>query len=171
MSVFDTASYETAHPSPPQGINERAPVVGTSEIAIAADPEVVWNVLTAFEGWPGWNSDVKSMSMHGPVARGSTFRWKAGPGTITSTIERVEPPRLIAWTGKTLGLRAIHFYWLEPRDGKTFVRTQESYEGLVARLLRAPLKKTLDRALANGLRSLKAEAERRASARSADGDG
>ncbi|HKY11979.1 MAG TPA: SRPBCC family protein [Gaiellaceae bacterium] len=161
----------SAQPSPPQGINARAPVVGTSQIEIAAEPQIVWEVLTAFEGWPSWNPDVKSMSMHGAVVTGSRFRWKAGPGTITSTIERVEPPRLIAWTGKTLGLRAIHFYWLEPRDGKTFVRTEESYEGLVAGLMRARLKKTLDRALANGLRSLKAEAERRASARSADGDG
>ena len=144
----------------PQGVNEQAPVVGAGEIEIAADPEVVWEVLTAFENWPSWNPEVKSMSMQGAVAPGSTFRWKAGPGTITSRIERVEPPRLIAWTGKTLGIRAIHFYWLEPRDGKTFVRTKESYEGLVASLLRSPLRKTLDRALADGLRALKAEAER-----------
>jgi hypothetical protein len=46
------------------------------------------------------------------------------------------------------------------RDGKTFVRTEESYEGLVARLLRGSLQKTFDRALADGLRYLKAEAER-----------
>ena len=144
----------------PQGVNEQAPVVGAGEIEIAADPEVVWEVLTAFENWPSWNPEVKSMSMQGAVAPGSTFRWKAGPGTITSRIERVEPPRLIAWTGKTLGIRAIHFYWLEPRDGKTFVRTKESYEGLVASLLRSPLRKTLDRALADGLQALKAEAER-----------
>jgi hypothetical protein len=143
----------------PQGVNERAPVVAAGEIEIAADPQVVWEVLTAFENWPTWNPEVKSMSLQGTVAPGSTFRWKAGPGTITSRIERVEPPRLIAWTGKTLGIHAIHFYWLEPRDGKTFVRTKESYEGLVASLLRSPLRKTLDRALADGLRALKAEAE------------
>ena len=89
------------------------------------------------------------------------FRWKAGPGTITSTIQRAEPPRLIAWTGRTLGISAIHFYRLEPRDGRTFVRTEESYDGLVARLLRGSLQKTLDTALAEGLGYLKNEAERR----------
>jgi hypothetical protein len=41
------------------------------------------------------------------------------------------------------------------------VRTAESYDGLVARLFRGSLKKTLDRALADGIKSLKAEAERR----------
>jgi hypothetical protein len=40
------------------------------------------------------------------------------------------------------------------------VRTEESYEGVVARLLRGSLQKTLDAALADGLRSLKAEVER-----------
>lgn len=146
------------------GINEQAPVVGSNEIEIAAAPDVVWLVVTAFERWPSWNPDVKSMSMHGPVAEGTVFRWKAGPGTITSTIRRVEPPRLIAWTGKTLGIDAIHFWYLEARNGNTFVRTEESYDGLVARLLRRSLRKTLDGALADGLRYLKAEAERRATA-------
>ena len=144
---------------PPTAINAQAPVVGRSEIEVAASPEAVWEVLTAFERWPRWNSEVKSMSMEGPVSPGTVFRWKAGPGTITSTIQQVEPPRLIAWTGKTLGIDAIHFWYLEPRDGATLVRTEESYEGLVARILRGSLQKTLDRALADGLRALKAEVE------------
>jgi hypothetical protein len=146
----------------PAGINERAPVVGASEIEIGATPEAVWEVLTSFERWPSWNADVKSMSVEGPVASGTVFRWKAGRGTITSTIRRVEPPRLIAWSGKTLGIKAIHFWHLEPRNGSTFVRTEESYEGLVTRLFRGPIQKTLDKALADGLQYLKTEVERRA---------
>jgi uncharacterized protein YndB with AHSA1/START domain len=146
---------------PLAGINERAPVVGASDIEIAAAPEAVWEVLTAFERWPSWNPQVKSLTMQGGVAPGSVFRWKAGPGTITSTIQRVERPRLIAWTGKTLGIKAIHFWHFEPRNGKTSVRTEESYEGFVARLFRRSLQRTLDRALAEGLRFLKTEVERR----------
>jgi uncharacterized protein YndB with AHSA1/START domain len=147
-------------------VNDQAPVVGASETEIAAAPEVVWDVLTAIDGWPSWNPQVKSASLEGEIAEGSVFRWKAGPGTITSTLRRVEPPRLIAWTGKTLGIDAIHVYFLEPRGGNTFVRTKESYEGLVARLFRGPLQKTLDKALDEGLQHLKAEAERRANASS-----
>jgi hypothetical protein len=147
-----------------RGVNEEAPAVGASEMEIAAPPETVWDVLTAIDRWPSWNPDVKSMSMKGGLAEGTVFRWKAGPGTITSTIRRVEPPRLIAWTGTTFGVKAIHFYRLEPRDGKTFVRTEESFEGLVARLFRGSFQKTLDGALADGLRYLKIEAEQRATA-------
>jgi hypothetical protein len=143
------------------GINRTAPVVGTGETEVAAVREVVWEVLTGIEQWPSWNPDVKSASMHGALAEGSVFRWKAGPGTSTSTLDDVEAPRRVAWSGTAFGLKAIHVYALEARNGKTLVRTEESYDGLVARLFRARLQKTLDGALESGLRHLKAEAERR----------
>jgi hypothetical protein len=104
------------------------------------------------------------MSVQGGLATGSVFRWKAGPGTITSTIQRLEPLKLIGWTGATFGIKAKHVYRLEARNGSTLVHTEESYEGGVTRLLRGSLQKTLDKALSDGLRYLKAETERRSSA-------
>ncbi|MGH3019240.1 MAG: SRPBCC family protein [Gaiellaceae bacterium] len=142
-------------------VNRNAPVVAATEIDVAATPEAVWDVLTDIESWPRWNPDVKSMSLQGGLTKGSVFRWRAGPGTITSTIQRVEPPKLIAWTGTTLGIKAKHVYRLEPRGEATLVQTEESYEGLVARLLRGSLQKTLENGLSDGLRYLKAETERR----------
>jgi len=147
-------------------IDVDAPVVSSAEGQIAAPIDDVWRILTAIEQWPTWNPDVKSVSLDGPAIEGTTFRWKAGPSTIASTVTRVDRPRLIAWTGKTLGISAIHVWHLEQRDGHTRVRTEESYEGLVARLLRRSLRKTLDAALADGVRYLKAEAERVTSASS-----
>jgi len=142
-------------------INRRAPVTGSRQIGIAAPPALAWDVLTAIERWPSWNSDVKTAAIEGAVREGTKFRWKSGPGTITSTIHDVEPPSRIAWTGKTFGIRAIHVHTLEGRDGETVVRTEESYDGLVARIFKGPLKKTLDRALRDGLERLKLETERR----------
>jgi hypothetical protein len=104
--------------------------------------------------------DVRSVSIEGPVVQGETFRWKAGAATITSTVTHVDRPRLIAWTGTTLGIRAIHVWCLEDHGGRTNVRTEESYEGVVARMLRRSLQKTLDTALTDGVRHLRAEAER-----------
>ncbi|MGB2875186.1 MAG: SRPBCC family protein, partial [Gaiellaceae bacterium] len=98
-----------------------APVRSSATIPIGAPPEVVWDVLTRLEDWPEWNPDVKSMSFAGPLAPGSEFRWKAGPGTIVSTIEHVEPPRVIRWRGKTMSIKAIHEWHLEPLDGGTLV--------------------------------------------------
>jgi hypothetical protein len=141
---------------------ESAPVRSSAEIDIDAPLQVVWDVLTGFENWPDWNPDVKSMSFPGPLAPGSEFRWKAGPGTIVSTLERIEPPRYIAWRGRTLTINAYHEWWLEPHGDGTFVRTQESFYGLLARLFRRPLQKTLDRSFEVALERLKHESERRA---------
>jgi hypothetical protein len=140
---------------------ENAPVRSAAEVEIDAPPQAVWEVLTDFQNWPHWNPDVKSMSFVGTLAPGSEFRWKAGPGTILSTLERIEPPRYIAWRGRTLTIDAYHEWWLEPRDGGTYVRTQESFSGLVARLLRGMLQKALDKSFADGVERLKLEAERR----------
>lgn len=143
-------------------IDPDAPVAGASEIVIEAPPDTVWDVLTAIDDWPTWNTDVKEASLQGSLAPGTQFRWKAGPGTITSTFQHIDRPRLIAWTGRTFGVNALHVWRLEPRDGATHVRTEETFDGLVARLFRGRLQKQLDDGLESGLRHLKAEAERRA---------
>jgi Polyketide cyclase / dehydrase and lipid transport len=142
-------------------INESAPVVGWSEIEIGAPPEVAWNVLTAIGRWPDWNPAVKSVGFEEGIDIGSEFRWKAGPGTIWSTIQDVDAPRRIVWTGESFGVRAIHVHTFKPHAGGTLVRTEESYDGLVARIFRRRLKNTLDTTLDDELRHLKAEAERR----------
>jgi uncharacterized protein YndB with AHSA1/START domain len=146
----------------PTTIDRSAPVLGSGEIVIDAPAETVWDVLTAVEDWPSWNPDVKSVSIEGPVAPGTVFRWKSGPGTITSTLQELERPRLASWTGRTFGLRAVHVWRLEPQEGGTLVRTEETFDGALARLFRGRLQRRLDAALADGLRHLKAEAERRA---------
>ena len=139
-----------------------APVTGRAETHIDASPAAVWEVLTRLENWPSWNSDVKWMRLDGPLAPGTEFRWKAGPGTIVSKIDRVEPPRYISWRGRTLTIAAYHEWWLEPRDGGTFVRTEEAFFGTLARVLRRPLQKMLDKSFADALERLKSEAERQA---------
>jgi uncharacterized protein YndB with AHSA1/START domain len=141
-----------------------APVRSSQEIEIAGPPEIVWDVLTDFEQWPQWNPDVKSMSFAGPVAPGSEFKWKAGPGTIVSTLEAVEPLRRISWRGRTMSIKAMHEWHLEPRAGGTLVQTEETFSGLLARLFRGSLQKTLDKSTSEGLEHLKREAERRAGA-------
>jgi uncharacterized protein YndB with AHSA1/START domain len=146
-------------------IDRNAPAVGAAEIEIAADAETVWEVLTDVSGWPRWNPDVKSVALEGEVAEGTEFRWKTGSGTITSRFQRLDRPRLAAWTGRVFGIDAIHVWHLEPRNGATFVRTEESFGGRLAGLLRRPLRKTLAKALDSGTHALKAEAERRAAER------
>ena len=142
-------------------VDRAAPAVAASEREIAADPETIWDVLTEFEAWPDWNPDVSSVTVDGAVEKGTVFRWKVGRATITSTIGQVEHLRQIGWTGKAVGIEAVHVWRLEPRDGGTLVRTEESWAGLLVRILSGPMRKNLQRSLDAGLAHLKAEAERR----------
>jgi uncharacterized protein YndB with AHSA1/START domain len=141
-------------------VDASAPVRASGSVEIAASPWAVWAILTAIERWPAWNPDVTDARLEGPFAEGSTFSWKAGPGTITSTLVHVEEPRRLEWTGRTLGIAAVHAWSLREQAGGTFLTTEESWSGPVARLLRRRLQGTLDRATARGLGFLKAEAER-----------
>ena len=104
------------------------------------------------------------MAVHGPIISGTSFDWKAGPGTIKSRIAEVDAPNRIVWTGVTFGIRAVDAFSFEASEGGTLVRQGESWDGLLARLFHSRMERTLRSSLRDGLRSLKAEAERRAGA-------
>jgi Polyketide cyclase / dehydrase and lipid transport len=142
-------------------IDLNAPVRASAEIEIGADPEVVWDVLATIQEWPKWNPDVKSVSVSGAVTAGTSFRWKSGPGTITSTLQQVDRPHVLGWTGKTLGITAIHVWRVEGQDGHSVVSSNESWDGFVVRVCRRQLQKVLEKAVETGPLHLKAEAERR----------
>jgi uncharacterized protein YndB with AHSA1/START domain len=142
-------------------INQHAPATAAGELHIDADQQTVWAVLSAIEQWPSWNPDVKSVQLQGPVQPATVFRWKAGPSTLTSTLQVVDPPHELAWTGTTMGIKAVHVFRFQPTDGGTLARSEESWEGLLASLLKRSSRRTLDRGIHNVLERLKAEAERR----------
>jgi hypothetical protein len=142
-------------------VNQEAPAVATGDIEIRADPEIVWDVLADIDGWPSWNPDVKSAELMGGLREQSVFRWKAGPGTINSTLQRVDRPREIGWTGKAIGMHAVHVFKLEPHAEGTKVHTEESLDGMLVRLFKGRTRKTLQKGIDESLSHLKAESERR----------
>lgn len=102
------------------------------------------------------------MSVEGPVQAGTVFRWKAGPSTLISTLQVVDPPAEIAWTGTTMGIKAVHVFRFRASDDGTLARSEESWEGLLASLLKGYSRRTLDKGIRSVLGHLKTEAERRA---------
>lgn len=139
----------------------QADVFATSEGMIGASVEVVWDLLADIESWPQWNPDIKTATLEGPLANGTVFRWKAGPGTITSRLRSVERPIRISWEGRTLGIDAEHTWELDNSGSGTIARTEESWRGLLPRLLRGPARRMLQRSLDASLEYLRVEAERR----------
>jgi hypothetical protein len=89
-------------------INRNAPATADGELRIGVDLQTVFAVISAVDQWPSWNPDIKSVELQGPVQPGTVFRWKAGPSSLTSTLQVVDPPREIAWTGTTMGIKAVH---------------------------------------------------------------
>jgi uncharacterized protein YndB with AHSA1/START domain len=143
-------------------INRNAPATAEGELQIAADPQTVFAVISAIDQWPSWNPDIKSVTLQGPVQPGTGFRWKSGPSSLTSTLQVVDRPGEIAWTGATMGIKAVHVFRFQDRDGGTLARSEESWEGLLASLLKGYSRKSLDKAIRSVLSHLKVEAERRA---------
>jgi hypothetical protein len=143
-------------------IDRQAPIVETGEIEVEASPEDVWDLMAAIDQWPNWNPDVTWVSLSGELMEGATFRWKAGPGKITSTLQRVERPWFLAWTGATLGIKAVYVWRIAVQDGRTIVRTEESWGGLMARVFRGSLQRTLKQSIESGLEHLKNAVENRA---------
>jgi uncharacterized protein YndB with AHSA1/START domain len=143
-------------------INRNAPATAEGELQISVDPQTVFSVISAIDEWPSWNPDIKSVKLEGRVQPGTVFRWKSGPTTLISNLQVVDPPREIAWTGTTMGIRAVHAFRMEAKEGGTLVRSEESWEGLIASMLKGYSRRTLDKGIPRILSHLKTEAERRA---------
>ena len=143
-------------------INRNAPATAEGELRIGANPQTVFAVISAIDQWPSWNPEVRSVELSGPVRPGTVFRWKAGPSSLTSTLHVVDPPHEIAWTGTTMGIRAVHVFRFQATDGGSLARSEESWAGPLPRLLKGFSRNTLDKGIRNVLASLKSEAERRA---------
>jgi hypothetical protein len=142
--------------------DREAPVFETGEIVVQAPPGAVWDTLADLPSWPAWFPNVRSVDVDGVPAVGTSFRWKIGQGTIRSVFVRFERPGSIGWTGRFLGISAVHLWHLTPVEDGTRVVSEESWNGLVARLLNARSRRTVRTATDEGLTALKAEAERRA---------
>lgn len=145
-------------------IDRKAPVTAEARSEIAAPAEVVWSVLNDIKGWPRWNPDVSHVVIDDVPRPGVEFRWRAGGAPIRSRIEDVKPNKRLTWTGRMLGIRAVHSWEFKSNCASTEVRTAESFEGVLVRLFPRRMRDMLRKSLGAGLGALKSEAERQAGA-------
>jgi len=117
----------------------------------------VWKVLTDINGWPAWQPEITKARINAPLEAGASFQWKTGGTAIHSTLHTVQPCTHFGWTGKVMGIYAIHNWTLEERQADTLLVVEESMEGLLARLLKSQLNKSLEIGMTNWLSALKNE--------------
>ena len=122
--------------------------------------QVVWDLISDVGRWPSWHPGIRSVAVDGPAGPGMDFRWRPGPYRIHSTVEEFWPGQRISWTGRSLGVAARHVWTIRPDAAGCFVHTDESMTGVLPRLLRRQLGKSLQRDLDTWLGHLKAEAQR-----------
>jgi uncharacterized protein YndB with AHSA1/START domain len=141
-------------------INTAAPVVTRDEILIRAPIQSIWEIQTDVAAWPSWQADVDGAQVDGPLAVGSVFRWQTAGLDITSTVEEVDAPHRIVWSGHAQGIVAVHVWTLEAQEDEVLVRTEESWEGEPVTAQVETLQAALDGSLRDWLENLKRAAEK-----------
>ena len=112
-------------------------LVVRNDIEISASAEEVWDVLTDFERWPTWYRACRWVRMEstaaGSAAQQVSFRWKAHPVKLLSTVVATEPPHSFTFIADGLGVHAERTFTLRPTpDGlSTVVVSYETQVGLL----------------------------------------
>ncbi len=143
-----------------KSINNNAPAKCSKTIAINADIEKVWHVLTDIANWTTWNTEVSNVKLNGKPQPQTTFDWKTGGTKIHSTLHTVEPFNKFGWTGKAMGTYAIHNWTLTETNGQTTVFVEESMEGFLVKLLKKMFNKNLENGMRKWLNLLKHTCEK-----------
>jgi len=143
-----------------RAINANAPVKTIQQIEINASPEQVWALLSDLKHWENWNKSVSDVKLKGSIQAGTAFSWKSAGMKINSILHTVESPDQFGWTGKAMGTFAIHNWKIQQAGEHTLVIMEESMEGLLVKLLKKSLQKTLDKGAKSWLNDLKTAVEK-----------
>ncbi|XOV95193.1 MAG: SRPBCC family protein [Bacteroidota bacterium] len=110
-------------------INEDANVRDRQSIIINSPTENVWKLLADVEDWQHWNHDIK-IDRYSSTEEGETFKWQIKGHSILSTFQKVDAPRLLAWTSKSQMQKAVNVWKLENAGNQTIVSVEVSVQGL-----------------------------------------
>jgi short-subunit dehydrogenase/uncharacterized protein YndB with AHSA1/START domain len=131
----------------PVSTASRPPVEVHNEIVIPAPVERVWDLLTDVKGWPSWYRACQWVQVEstGSATRPLSFRWKAHPVTLRSTVIATDRPHSFTFVADAWGLHADRTFTFRPTpDGlSTVVVSHETQVGLLPWLGRVFLSKRL----------------------------
>jgi len=139
----------------------------TTTIDIAAPPEAVWQILTAFSRYAAWHPTLSLDGAAPGLEPGARLAFRLSGGTageqaFTAEVTEVAPPRLLAWQGGAEGVFfGCHTFELEalPGDGTRFTDT-ERWSGTMAASVIAGHRAALEKEYERIATALKEQAER-----------
>ncbi|MBV9088796.1 MAG: hypothetical protein JO044_02645 [Mycobacteriaceae bacterium] len=97
----------------------------------SAPAATVWSVWTNPPEWPGGIIDAARIDGNFVVGAKITMKVKGGPPT-TSTITRVDPPRMWVGVSKFPGLTMTYEHMIEASDASTVLKERVTMSGLFA---------------------------------------
>jgi hypothetical protein len=121
----------------------------SSEIAIDAPSELVWQVIVDFDSYPDWNP--VEIEAKGQAVVGAAFEHTGKlpgrkPRTFKARIIEATPPRALAWKGHIVvpGLFDVrHHFEIDPLDDdRSRLRQYEYFSGLLIPFMRGVLHDT-----------------------------
>jgi uncharacterized protein len=148
----------------PVSAASRSPIEVRNEIVVRAPAERVWALLTDVERWPSWYRACRWVRLEststpasaGSAARPTSFRWKAHPVVLRSTVVAAVRPSSFTFVADARGLHAERTFTLRPApDGlSTVVISDETQVGPVpwiARVWLAPRLRAANQAMFDDL--------------------
>jgi hypothetical protein len=160
LLVAATATYAPAQHPFQVTLPQNAPVLSEDNIIIHADPAKVWQVLSDINHWPMLWKSVSQSELKGPLAPKTDFVWKADGMRIHSTLHTVVSASYLGWTGRTMGIRAVHNWTLKEVENGTEVQVAETMQGFLASLFKKALAKSLQKGMRKSLEQLKTACEK-----------
>jgi Polyketide cyclase / dehydrase and lipid transport len=111
----------------------------------SAPASTVWSVWTNPPEWPGGVIDAAKIDGNFVVGAKITMKVKGGPPT-TSTVTRVDPPRMWVGVSKFPGLTMTYEHMIEASDGSTVLSERVvmsgPFAGVAGRLMGNRLEET-----------------------------
>lgn len=128
-----------------RGGRARAPIAPTSadpvvreiatEIEIDGSAQRIWDVLADFAAYPHWNPFLLKVDGAPEVARRIRFWFELPRGfraPACATVLKSDQGRELRWAGSVPGLRAEHYFLIEPTGAARFrFRHGEIFSGLL----------------------------------------
>ncbi|HXZ89586.1 MAG TPA: SRPBCC family protein [Candidatus Dormibacteraeota bacterium] len=97
----------------------------------------VWAWLIRAELWPTWYENSKRVVIEGggpDLRSGSRFQWTTFGVRLDSKVEEFASGERLAWSARATGIDAYHAWLIENRPPGSYVVTEETQNGWLARL-------------------------------------
>jgi len=122
---------------PERFLPDRAPVHVVNSLAIAAPPEAVWAVLIRAAGWHEFYANASKVVIEdgGPdLFEEARFTWRTFGVDLQTQVQEFEPFERIAWLATAPLIEAYHASLIVPAPGGCRVITEETQQGVAARV-------------------------------------